>query len=175
VIEQHTSENIVSTVYFEVDLLDSVVGCVSEPAADDMSDLIGCRVGHEHRIEANALFSGGRDDGRCGLTVTVEPEQLREVVSRAWSAPRPLTIGGLPQSGGGVRFANPLQESRHSLEVLEANQRLFTKRRHPRKLRDQAPPTTPGIAHRADGTHQRRNPRTREPEVWAAPHITRAP
>lgn len=125
VIEQHITEHIVSTIYFEVDLLDSAVGCMSEPAANDMSNLIGCRIRHEHRVEANAMFRVGRDDGGCGLATTVEPEQLREVVSRAWSAPRPLTIGGLPQSCGGVSAANPLQESRHSLQVLEANQRLF--------------------------------------------------
>jgi hypothetical protein len=108
VIEQHITENIVSRIYFEFDPLDSAVARVSEPAADDMSDLIGCRIRHEHRIEASAMFRTGRDDGSCGLTVTVEPEQLREVVSRAWSVPRPLTIGGFPQSCCGVSPANPL-------------------------------------------------------------------
>lgn len=87
VAEQHTTQNVVGAIHFEVDLVDTALGSVSKPSADDVRDLRGCCAGHEHRVEANTLCRVGRDGGRCGFTVIVEPEQLWELVSRSGSTP----------------------------------------------------------------------------------------
>ena len=86
-VEQHITQNVVGAIHFEVDLVDSTIGGVRKSAVDDMSDLGGCCAGHEDRVEANAVGRVGRDDGCYRFTVIVEPEQLREIVSRSRCPP----------------------------------------------------------------------------------------
>ena len=80
-IEQHRAKHVVGAIHFEVDLVESALGGVSEPSVHDSGDLIGPHVRHEHRVEADAMCRVGHDDGRCGSAIFVEPEQLREIVS----------------------------------------------------------------------------------------------
>jgi hypothetical protein len=79
-VEQRTAKNTIAAINFEFDLLESTICCMSKPAPNHKGDLIGCRVGHEHGVETNATGRVGRDGSSRGLTLIVEPEQLREVV-----------------------------------------------------------------------------------------------
>ena len=130
VADQHLAQDVIGTVDLEADGFEPGLAGVSEPTLDDVGDPVGSCVGHDDRVERDPVAPVGCD--HCGFRATevIEPEELREVVGRAGVSPPPLQIGGLVQPCSGVSAADPLQQHRHAVQVVETDPMLFSQSAH---------------------------------------------
>ncbi len=81
--EQHLTQHVIGPVDLELDRGKPGLTGVGKPALDDVANPVGSCVGHDDRIERDAVAPVGGDHRSFGAAELIEPEELTEIVGSA--------------------------------------------------------------------------------------------